>query len=496
MARTGSNDLFRLIHCLTPEEKGYFTKFAKRHTEKGTASLQLFHAINKQKVFEEISLKKQFKAYAVMKVQLFDMILGSMTVFDSDSGPTAELMKQWIYVSYLHKKGLTEKAAHLNRQALQKAHDSELFGMEIEFLRLRHILEKHTWSVTERGEKNRSFFEAISAAQDKQREKDMYFELYQKLQETDNTKVFTNEFDTTFDEKLPLHLLKDGTRTRSISAEKIRFAARLQYHNIKQNREEQYKAAKEFYQYEKRLWQSGHPLANYYDRVKSIRGLILANLNAKKAEKVFALNEEMRKITSTHALQNAENEFCYFTYTQYAYWGSYRHKEGERFTAAEFPHRLIDQYGDRFHLFILEMYRFQLIFHFSNRNYKKVFISIAEFEARRLKKDAQFFYKSCELMRILLQIELKQYQLLPALVSNAIKHLDLTPAEKKILQALKKLNDTNHRQILIALQKDLALNKEKILLFNLVSIDTWLTSLLSHRSIAEIIKSNENERKP
>lgn len=47
MRTTGSDDLYRLIHSLTTEEKGYFKKFAKRHTSGGNKYLQLFDDINR-----------------------------------------------------------------------------------------------------------------------------------------------------------------------------------------------------------------------------------------------------------------------------------------------------------------------------------------------------------------------------------------------------------------------------------------------------------------
>ena len=77
MARkTGSDELFRLIHSLTIEEKGYFKKFAARHKTSGNVYLRLFDAINKQKVFEEKLLIKSFAAYnfADLKLYLKDII--------------------------------------------------------------------------------------------------------------------------------------------------------------------------------------------------------------------------------------------------------------------------------------------------------------------------------------------------------------------------------------------------------------------------------------
>ena len=55
MARTtGSDEVYKLIHSLTTEEKGYFKKFALRHTSEGNRYLELFEAINQQNTFEEV----------------------------------------------------------------------------------------------------------------------------------------------------------------------------------------------------------------------------------------------------------------------------------------------------------------------------------------------------------------------------------------------------------------------------------------------------------
>ncbi len=62
MRTTGSDDLYRLIHSLTTEEKGYFKKLALRHSPKGSKHLKLFDAIAAQKTFEEASLKKSLEA--------------------------------------------------------------------------------------------------------------------------------------------------------------------------------------------------------------------------------------------------------------------------------------------------------------------------------------------------------------------------------------------------------------------------------------------------
>jgi len=209
MARTtGSDELYRLIHALTTEEKGYFKKFATRHTSKGNKYLQLFDAINKQKNFEEESLKKKYAGYADMKVYLFEMILNSLLISDKETGIEGELLREWFYIRYLNKKGLKEKASQLNRQAISRARESEVFWLENEFLRMQNDYEKHSWAMAERAEKNQRFFDDLVLIKKKQDQRDLYYELDRKLFEYNYTKTFQTKFKRDFDKQFPLALLE------------------------------------------------------------------------------------------------------------------------------------------------------------------------------------------------------------------------------------------------------------------------------------------------
>lgn len=95
MARTkGSDELYKLIHSLTTEEKGYFKKFAQRHTASGNQYLQLFDIISKQQTFEETELKKNYKSYARMKVYLKDLITDAMLMHYRNNHPHIHLLNQ------------------------------------------------------------------------------------------------------------------------------------------------------------------------------------------------------------------------------------------------------------------------------------------------------------------------------------------------------------------------------------------------------------------
>jgi hypothetical protein len=61
--KTPSEDLWKLIHSLNISEKGYFVKFAKRHSpEKENNYIRLFDAIsNQSEKYDENDLKSKFK---------------------------------------------------------------------------------------------------------------------------------------------------------------------------------------------------------------------------------------------------------------------------------------------------------------------------------------------------------------------------------------------------------------------------------------------------
>lgn len=145
MARlVGSDDLFRLIHSLTPEEKGYYKKLAKRHTARGTNYVKLFDAINDQEVFEEKTLKQEFKHYAVMKVYLKDMITDSLMIYHKFNHPHIELFNEIQRIHIFLIKGMVDEAIKVLKKALITAREMEVFAIERYLIRIySEISQQH-----------------------------------------------------------------------------------------------------------------------------------------------------------------------------------------------------------------------------------------------------------------------------------------------------------------------------------------------------------------
>jgi len=147
-----SDELHKLIHSLTANEKGYFAKFAQRQSELGKAYIRLFNAIQQQEVYNEAVLRKKFKDLAVLKSYLKELILQTLRFFGTDNNnPNLILDKNMIYASILARKGLLKSAAKLIEQSIEIADDNSLFEKKLVLLsqlldiKMREIIPEKKW---------------------------------------------------------------------------------------------------------------------------------------------------------------------------------------------------------------------------------------------------------------------------------------------------------------------------------------------------------------
>jgi hypothetical protein len=147
MARIlGSDELFRLIHSLSKEEKGYFKKFATRHSASDSINLKLFNAISSQTVFEESDLKKSIKNYARAKVYLKDMIMDAMIIYYRNNHPHIQLLNQIQKIHLLLVKGLYNESLRLLKKTLESSEAMELFTLSRYLERIQRDLMAQTFN--------------------------------------------------------------------------------------------------------------------------------------------------------------------------------------------------------------------------------------------------------------------------------------------------------------------------------------------------------------
>jgi len=182
------NYLFQLIKALNQGEKRYFKLFASTFEGKNKTYIKLYNAIDKQKEYDESALKKKFKDenfvkhFAVVKNNLFNLILRSLRFYHSNDHPREKVSQYKDKYIVLLRKGLHELADIQLSKAIKIAEDYELHS---EMVLLAH------WQNNER--MLATFHHNISMDVEKQLDKPLkyaqqlnnyygYVNLFQKIQ--------------------------------------------------------------------------------------------------------------------------------------------------------------------------------------------------------------------------------------------------------------------------------------------------------------------------
>lgn len=475
MRTQGSDDLYRLIHSLTAEEKAVFKKFATRHSTSANLHVQLFDAIVRQKEFEETSLKKKFNGYKDMKGYLFDMVLDSTVPATMNNDLKGWLHKKWFHLSLLSKKGMQSKVYQLALRAEKTANDAELFYLEEIFSKIVHNCRINICkSIPEVEEVNRQFFEATRLLRQKQMEEEFFFEMNHRVTNADLAALENN---------LPqgnipslLETLLQSPPTKSCNAERLRLLALAVCYDMLDDEENCYKTAHDIFEMEKKLWSNNHLLKNFNKYSVGIQTAVRSALRLNKFAEAFAINKERQHIQSKLPLDNDLNTILHVLHHAYIYFNSGSYQEGEKFISANFPNTVFKRIGTNFMLHQVELYAYKLLFEFMNHNYKQVFKTLAQMQSLGIRKTFPFYYKTSELIKILLQIELAQYELLPSLVNNYQKQFakKTSATEKEMLQLVRKINATNTKQHLQQMLQLLKQAPEPLMLFSVLELKSWL----------------------
>ncbi len=141
MKNTGSG-VFELIRQMNGSEKRYFKLFASFLRKKvKTQLVELFEAIDKQKLYDEQALKKKFSHHRMLnlffekaKRDLFRLILKSLRNYHEGKYTEQKVANKFFEASILLDKGLFQSAKKILDKALTDASQSEFYWL---MLRIR-----------------------------------------------------------------------------------------------------------------------------------------------------------------------------------------------------------------------------------------------------------------------------------------------------------------------------------------------------------------------
>ena len=138
--------LWQLIQGLSMAERRYFHIFSTRHFPKDNQYYRLFQAISGQETYDETALHTQFakgksKSYfAVLKRQLFDVLLESLHHFETYDDPVQHIIRGVHYSQILLQRGLFEACARSIAKYKSAAYTLEQFEQVIALISLEKKL--------------------------------------------------------------------------------------------------------------------------------------------------------------------------------------------------------------------------------------------------------------------------------------------------------------------------------------------------------------------
>jgi len=228
-----SDDLFQLIKSMSKSEKGYFKKYASKHTigEKNTY-VKLFDAIDELEIYDETGLKNKFKGekfaekiYSI-KNYLFNLILKALSSYHSEKYAVSKLHMMMIELNVLFEKGLYKQFKTLLNKAIAAAAENDkpfylalLYNKAMGFLATDYYSDDD-FNFDTLKEKTRSNLETMRITEE-------YHILYNEMF------LFTKETGTIRNEKdleklnkiISSPLLKDKPKSEN-------FDAKFKYYNI------------------------------------------------------------------------------------------------------------------------------------------------------------------------------------------------------------------------------------------------------------------------
>ncbi len=300
MARLkGDTDLHQLIHSLTPEEKGYYKKFAKRFSEKGSELLRLFEALEQQNVFDEKSLKKKFKSLAVLKAQLFEQVMQSLLIVSEPKTPEEKFLRMYFYIEQVDSRGLLKRAITLNKKALESALAAEAFTAVERLAKQKHtLLVKDFKSPEESIVLTNQIYDLIDHCYKKKTTLDFYHKCFQTMMFYQHSKRDVTDEKVAIRDLPILKELKPMLKVKHSTASETRFQfnAAAKFYELTCDFGSFLKSAEQNAAFEKKLLADGSPMAKEETVLSSANALVYAHLRMNRFAEAEHFNEEIQSL--------------------------------------------------------------------------------------------------------------------------------------------------------------------------------------------------------
>lgn len=513
--KTPSDDLWKLIHSLNISEKGYFVKFAHRHSpEKENNYIKLFEAINSQgEKYNENEIKNRFKnekftkQLTSAKNYLYNMILKSLVSYNDDKSTESALSNMKEQYTILFQKTLFDQAESILNRAKKLAIEEDRFTKLIDIYKdqknfdYRKIAEPDFDNYVEECKQ-----EEIDIL-DKQKNIVLYNALYLRMSSIfKKTGIARNKNDAKLFEKIMKDpLMKSESQAKSVRAKNLFCILNYLFYYCTSNSEKAFEFA------QKRLTlieQNPSKIAGgKKEYLYALSDAIAMSYNLKQYDLCMSYLRKQREISDeTGALSSGTPNFLEMYFKSYSfelniYIISGFFKEG--LEIVEDVQRWLKKYSGR----INKSEELKVIYSIAYLYFGAGDLSRSLYWINKIlndKSENRLDYKAfARIMNLIIHYELENYDLMDYEYKSLKRYLakkdKLYEYENLIINSLKKLPDISDKKERI-FQLELLKNEINSILnsgedsvkkaLDYFDIISWIESRILSKSFSDIIKTN------
>lgn len=481
--KSGSDEIFQLIHSLTPEEKGYFKKFAKRYSDKEGHLPQLFDAINLQSEYDEAKLKGSFASLAVLKAQLFDQILDSLLLVTNDEDYEDGLWKKFKTISLLNQRGLTERALRMNTKALAVAKQSEVFPVYERLLKQRFNMAKQSFTPAEYLIEVNDLHANLKITYQALEKINLYYFCFASIHalEAQAKSGFTQAKLLTQIPELRL-LLNEKDEPTFFIVKRNRLNALAKFHYVIGENQTAQKLLHELLEMERKLIAQNNPAQRKDSYYYTLNGLIYNYYSSDNFKEALKVNEYARSLKFENKELEAERNIFYCYNKLILLFEMKDYKGGEQFATSGLKEIRIES-GTKKSPALASIIAFKLLFEWINGNFQQLFKTLTLADEVFFESGKPKFITDLELMRLLVHLDAGNNSIAKR---NAIKLLEnkrvsFSKYETRLIDVVIGSGKSNRLECFNNIRKILREMRTPLKLFNIAVLSDLLTNRLSNK---------------
>ncbi len=474
--KSGSDEIFQLIHSLSTEEKGYFKKFAKRYSENGGQLPQLFDAINLQTEYDEEKLKDSFASLAVLKAQLFDQILDSLLLVSNDADYEDGLWKKFKTISVLHQRGLTLRALRINSKVLAIALQSEVFPVYERLLKQRFNIAKQSFTPDEYLKEINDLHANLKVTYTALEKINLYYFCFGSMHALE-TQFKTGLSKAKLVAQIPelKLLLTEKEEDSFFIVKRNRLNALAKFHYIIGEHQTAQKLLHELLEMEQKLMAKNNPAQRKESYYYTLNGLIYNYYSSNNFTEALKVNEYARSLKFENKELESERDIFYCYNKLILFFEMKDYKAGELFATSGLKEINIES-GTKKSPALASILAFKLLFEWINGNFKQLFKTLTLADDVFFNSGKPAFVSDLELMRLLVHLDAGNITIAKRNAKKLIgdKSISFSKDEKKLIRVIIGCTKSNQLESYRKIHHTIAETKSPFKLFNIALLNDIL----------------------